>query len=397
MKILVISQFYTPDITAAAFRICESVDLLRAQGHDVKVITSHPHKALAAGDGVDRSEGDVYRVELASAQGGGMRRYLQHYMSFVWRSSLKGLKLRFGTWRPDIIWTTSPPLFVGMTGYFLAKIWRCPLVLDIRDIWPESAVAAEQLSGDGKAFKIGKGLERQLYKRADHLTCVSAPMADYIKQQTATPVTVVYNGVLSKAASTAKLSDPKKRILYAGNLGRVQGLDIIIKAFAKARSKGLFKDFTLEFIGAGAFEERLRALVEEVGVSDRVIFHSPVKKEQIFDELRDAAVLFINLKGDKVFALTIPSKVFDYMIVNRPILSGVLGEGNDVMGQSGGNVAFTPGNEDELLQALEQLDAHYPELAQKAQGNAQIVLGNYSREQAVATLLSVFEKLKAKK
>ena len=179
MRILVVCQYYSPDITAAAFRIRETVDLLKKGGHDLRVITAEPHKSeVAVDEAADEAEG-VYRVPV-SAIARGVRGYLSHYLLFVLHSLWVGVKQRFGSWRPDIIWTSSPPLFIGITGRTLARLYGCPMVFDIRDIWPQSAVAADQISEDGRAYKLGRILERRLYGGADHITCVSQPMADYI-------------------------------------------------------------------------------------------------------------------------------------------------------------------------------------------------------------------------
>lgn len=393
MKILVVSQFYTPDITAAAFRIRESVDLLRASGHDVRVITSMPHKALAEGDSVSLDEQGIYRVTLTSLEGSGMRRYLLHYLSFVFSSTMKGLSMRVGQWRPDVIWTTSPPLFTGISGIILARVWRCPVVFDVRDIWPESAVAAGQLSAAGRAFKIGKSLEKRLYDGVNYITCVSKPMAEYIGSRSRTPVAVVYNGVLRSSLSEVADSKPKRRILYAGNLGRVQGLDVIVRVFAQAISENLLPGWTLEFLGSGALEAELRTLVGELGIGNRVFFHPPVRKEVALAELEKSALLFINLKSDGVFSLTIPSKVFDCMIANRPILAGITGEGRAITERTGGNIPFVPSDPKTLLEAMRRVDKDYVCLAENALQNRAVALELYSREQSVEMLISVFDRL----
>ena len=393
MRILVISQFYTPDITAAAFRISETVDFLKQQGNEVRVITTHPHKVKIDSDEIPEPEPSIHRVRLAPEEGGGLRHYLQHYLSFVYRSSWEGLLLRRGKWRPDVIWTSSPPLFTGLTGRFLARIFRCPLVFDIRDIWPDSAVAAQQISGNGSAFKIGKLLEQRLYNGADHITCVSVPMSEYIRSQTRTPVTVIYNGisnVFSRNTTTKPLS---RRILYAGNLGRVQGLDVVVRAFSKSVADGLYSDWTLEFIGTGALEEKLKFLVAQLGMEKQILFHPPIGKQEVLHELAASSLVLINLTEDDVFKLTIPSKVFDYMIVNRPILFGIDGEGRELMDSTGGNIGFLPSDEQSLLEALRIAWTKFDDLQEKARHNSDVISEKYTREANAIRLLSVFNSL----
>ncbi len=397
MRILVVCQYYSPDITAAAFRIRETVDLLKKGGHDLRVITAEPHKSeVAVDEAADEAEG-VYRVPV-SAIARGVRGYLSHYLLFVLRSLWVGVKQRFGSWRPDIIWTSSPPLFIGITGRTLARLYGCPMVFDIRDIWPQSAVAADQISEDGRAYKLGRILERRLYGGADHITCVSQPMADYIAAETNTPVTVIYNGVLDGPANQRRAPPAiEKRILYAGNLGRVQGLEVLINAFADSIQDGGLPGWRFDFIGGGAFDKDLRNLVTARGIGGWVSFHPPVSKDEIFGELARSAALVINLKADKVFELTIPSKVFDYMSVGRPILYGISGEGAAILGSTGANIAFSASDGPSFAEAMRNLDANYAHLQAAAAKNPLAVRGRYSRERNVEVLVQVFEQLVGKR
>ena len=105
-----------------------------------------------------------------------------------------GVLLYLKKWRPQIIWATSPSLFSGISVFLLSKIFRCPFVFDIRDILPESAVSARQISSSGMAFRFGKILEAKLYDVADYMTCLSNAMAQYLRKMTSTPVTAVQNG-----------------------------------------------------------------------------------------------------------------------------------------------------------------------------------------------------------
>jgi glycosyltransferase involved in cell wall biosynthesis len=392
VRILIVSQFYPPDITAAAFRIGETAEILRNLGHDVRVITAEPHKSDAKADRESDRQRGVLRVRVSSHEGGGTWRYVAHYLSFVRRSAWVGLSRLLGRWRPQVVWATSPPLFVGLTGWFLARLNRCPLVFDVRDIWPESAVAAGQLSNTGFGFKVGKALEKWLYDRADHISCVSTKMAEYIASRTSTDTSVIYNGVSANYARTASVPVDRKRILYAGNLGRVQALDAAIRGFARIANEPIANGWTLEFLGHGALKRELQTVAAECGVGDRVAFHAAVAKESAMDELARSAVLLISLKSDAVFDLTIPSKVFDYLVVGRPILFGINGEGRDILESTGANVGFTSGSEDSLAAAIRGMIADYEQLGARADRNPTAVSEAYSREANTSRLAGLFER-----
>jgi glycosyltransferase involved in cell wall biosynthesis len=396
MRILVISQYFPPDITAAAFRIGDAVEYFQRYGHEVHVLTAQPHKAVVNTrdfENEDLKVASICRSKIVPVGQGGFWRYLLHYFSFILGSLFNGTLLYLKKWRPDIIWATSPPLFTGISAFFLCKIFKCPLVFDIRDIWPESAVSAGQISRSGKAFRFGKALEIKLYAAADHLTCVSNAMAQYLRAMSATPVTAVHNGVRPIDHLKRQQSSPKKTIMYAGNFGRVQGLEILIQGFVDLRNKEHLKDWKVVLIGTGAHEMKLRNLISKLHLEDRVIILSPMTRDNVLKKMASAGILFMNLKPDKVFELTIPSKVFDYMLAGRPILAGISGEGKDILQQTGGNVCFEPDNKESFKNVLEKITSDLHLFEEKAQQNIKFVNSNFTREKSTMVLNMVFKEL----
>ncbi len=402
MRILLIAQFFSPDITAAAFRLDEMCQLLAAQGHEIRVLTSVPHKAQ-----VSESNGKlprairVRRTPLFPVGKGGSGRYIAHYLSFVLGSMWKGVGVWWSGWRPDVVWTSSPPLFVGLTGRFLSILFRRPLVFEVRDIWPDSAVAAGQLPGSGLAYKVGKWMELYLYRKAAHIVCVAQPMRQRIAEQTATPVSVAYNGVLRGNAEadirvpvTLRSDEGEPRsILYAGNLGYLQELDLLIQGFGELVREEHLEGWNLRLLGAGQQKERLQQLIEDSGLSSRVSIEGPVSREQAMLESRRADLLYLNLKKDPVLEKTIPSKVFDCLLAGRPIVAGIAGEGCEILAETGANLSFEPGNLRELKNALRMSVDCYEEMRARASRNVELVLERFTREKATQVVLDVFMKV----
>lgn len=389
MRILVVSQYFPPDITAAAFRVGYTVQYLARNGHEVRVLTALPHKAKGYLEGADMEvpkNCSVYRSKLADIGRGGFARYLRHYLSFVAGSALNGIRLYLKGWRPQIIWATSPPLFTGISSFALSKLFRCPFVFDIRDIWPESAVSAGQISASGMAFRFGKILEMKLYSAASHMTCVSGAMGEYLRQSSSTPVTAVYNGISPNGRLKPGRVSPQKKIMYAGNFGLVQGLETLIEGLADLKDAEYLHGWKVVLIGAGADEERLRSLISSLHLKDSISILPPMPREAVIEEMRSAGILFMNLKGDKVFELTIPSKVFDYMLTGRPILAGILGEGKTILETSGANICFEPNNKDSFKTALKEMTSKLSLFEKKGQKNSKLVLSNYTREKGLMAL-----------
>ena len=166
----------------------------------------------------------------------------------------------------DVVYATSPPLPVGLAGWLMSAIQGSKFILDIRDIWPDSAVAAGQLNQNSKLYKFGKILEHWLYKKADLITCVSRPMADYIKGFiTRGNVIVIYNGVpnqylhskgYSEAPNNELFEDNKINITYLGNMGYVQNLKVVLESAKQIKDK--MPEIKFYFIGGGVEKEEIR-------------------------------------------------------------------------------------------------------------------------------------------
>jgi glycosyltransferase involved in cell wall biosynthesis len=399
MKILIICQYFPPDITAAAFRMYDTADLLRRSGHEIRVITAVPHRAIVEGSTEQRSvqDGDwVVRCRVRPLAGSGLVPYLRHYLSFLESSTVAAWRMRALGWVPDVIWASSPPLFAGITGYFSSILFRRPWVLDVRDIWPDSAVAAGQLRPGGFAFRVGKRLERFLYRRANQITCVSAPMHSYIGSLTKSRVTVVYNGVKHTLIANGQRLTPRvtpapRVLLYAGNLGRVQDLDKLIQAAAGLKAAGRMNAWEIHLLGAGAVRGHLERLVERLEIRDCIKILPPVARETVAREMSAADALFLSLKPDPALRMTIPSKLFDYLATGMPVVAGIVGEGAEIARRSGGNVVYSPESPNALGQSLERLFGSFEELAARAQANPAIVKESLTREHAVEVLEGVLE------
>jgi glycosyltransferase involved in cell wall biosynthesis len=400
MKILVMAQYFPPDITAAAFRMFDTARLLEDSGHEVRVITARPHRSQVDGDSAaeyDRQISGVARTWVAHLSGGGFFNYIKHYTSFMVGSSWLGLKQRLTGWKPDVIWASSPPLFVGLSGVALSRLFRVPLVLDVRDIWPASAVGVGQISAQGRAYRYGEKMEKFVYDKAAHITCVARPMREYICTRTETPVTVVYNGtkvsdiVVEPAGGNGSKND--HTLLYAGNLGRAQQLDLLIRAWANVHSRNGQHRWTVKLLGTGAVERDLKELARDLGTNGSVVFAPPVSRQEAMREMMQAAALCVSLQADKAFERTIPSKVFDCMAVGRPILAGVGGEARAILESTGANVCYEPGDQEHLEQSLERLMQDYVQLQHMARRNPRVIRDGYTREKAVEVLVRVFNSL----
>ena len=389
-KILIISQFYYPDVTACAFRIKETAEWLSSQGLEVHVIAGEPHKGLAGNATIDDGNINVTRVPLFKYEGGGKWNYIRHYLSFM----LGAIKASFshrGSF--DIIWASSPPLFTGIAGYLVSRIKKAVFCLDIRDIWPESAVVAGQISDKGFLFKSAKVVEKALYRLADKTTCVAKPMADYIKtiSKRKRP-TVIYNAIPEKLLGNepdyTKTKPDTIEILYIGNMGYCQNLGLVVKAaeILKQQNK---KSIKFKLTGNGIEKEFLENEIKKLKL-DNIEITDVVAKEKAIELIKNADALMLHLKDDGTMNKTIPSKVFDYMASGKPVLYGLKGEAAEILEASGGNLYYNPASHEQLASQAIQLKTNYKGLATKARQNRTMVKEKFLREKMAARLLAYF-------
>lgn len=388
--ILIISQYFPPDITAAAFRIKETADILNKKGYKITVLTAKPHRTkLNEIDEICDNQVNVIRVPLILYREKGKWNYILHYSSFMIFAIIIGL-IRISN-KVDIVFASSPPLFVGVAGFVISKCKKTKFALDIRDIWPDAAVVAGQLSKKSLFYKYAKKVEFKLYMKAHLISCVAKPMAEYISNIIdQDKVVVVYNGVPEKYLTTSSLNHENKHnlikkdkinVVYVGNMGYCQNLKVVLEAAKKIKEEDL-KEFIFYLIGEGVEKEKLLKLKAKYAL-DNVLISGPVNKNKAIELIKNSSALLLQLKDDGIMEKTIPSKMFDYMIAGKPILFGIKGEGKKILQNIKGNIFFSPNSTNSFLNALKILKENYKQLADWAKENRKIVQKYYVREKLI--------------
>jgi colanic acid biosynthesis glycosyl transferase WcaI len=387
LRILIISQYFPPDITAAAYRIGDTAKLLRRAGHEVRVITSTPHKGgIDALEMVGISADEVIRIPVNPLEDRKATSYIGQYVRFAMRALLAALRLK-ASFRYDVVWASSPPLLIAICTIPLRWLsWR-PVVLDIRDLWPETAVNVGKIKRGSATERIGKLLESAAYTMSDRITCVSRPMARYIAARTRRPVAVVYNGApRDQIQSTSSIRPDHHTFCYAGNLGFCQGLEGVVEAFSIASSRPGMEAARLRFIGTGVIREDLERLAEAKGLSSRIEFLGVKPKHEALALMSASGALLIPLQNSPAFELTVPSKVFDCMGLGVPIIASIRGEGREILERSGANIVVDPDDVSAMAEAMHRMHSDWAAFRERSPRNAEIVSRDFSRESAVDQL-----------
>ena len=360
MRVLLVSQHFAPEVTAARFRMQAFTEELVARGHEVEVITAVPNHPQGSIDPryrrrlvVTRREhgARVRHVWVRVRQRKSFLNRIGLYASFTAAASLTGAFQR----RPDVIVGSSPPLPVGAAGLLLAHCHRAPWVMDVRDVWPDSAVALGELTNP-RAIAAAEWLERRLYADAAAIVTVNDAFAGHIAgvAPAGSRIEVVPNGT-TRFWLEAGAAEPDRDALgldpdrfiwaYAGNLGLAQGLEAAVDA---ARLLG--EDYTLLIIGDGprrAEIEQLAGTAPPGSVELRPLM-APAEAAR---HLRAADALLVSERQER----TVASKLYDCCAIARPVVAACRGELRRVVEARSVAVAVDHGDPQELASAIRRL------------------------------------------
>jgi putative colanic acid biosynthesis glycosyltransferase WcaI len=363
MRILIATQYFTPEITAPAARVGEFAAGLARKGHEVKVVCevpNHPGGVVAPGYGgrlVDRRQLNGFEVDYvwvyATPKKTAPAR-IANYLSYAASGTIAGA--RRGP--ADVIIASSPPLPVGSVGAALAIRHRAPWILDVRDPWPEVAVTLGEV-GDGPLLRAAERFERRLYRSAAAITTTTKPFKTMIEERGgAGKVTVISNGATPSFLAAGE-RDPEPELTgerdgrfvwtYAGNLGLAQGLESAVEA---ARLLG--EGFRLILIGDGPRREALRELAAEL----------PAGQAEVRDAIPPAEIARLNRASDALLVALapipglegfVPSKLFDCCAMGRPVVLAAVGESVRLTEDAGAAISVPPGDAAALADAVRRL------------------------------------------
>jgi putative colanic acid biosynthesis glycosyltransferase WcaI len=402
MRVLIATQYFTPEIHAPPARLHAFAEGLTARGHEVEVICAipnHPTGTVAPGYGghlVDRRWIDGFAasyVWVYATPSRSMRARLANYASYAATAALAGLITR----QVDVILASSPPLSVGSVGALLALRHRAPWVLDVRDLWPDAAVALDQIE-DGAMLRLAQRLERRLYRSASAVTVTTEPWKRAIEGRGgAGKTTVIPNGTTEdfmRAGMEARepsLLDAGGRFTwtYAGNLGLVSGLETALEA---ARELG--DDFQLLIVGAGPRREEFQRLASELPPG-AVVFRDPVPREEAARLLRASDALLVSRGPAPGLDGIVLAKLYDYCAVGRPIVVAAAGETSRIAAEAEAALCIPPADPAELASAVRRLRDDRT-LGERLAERARAFAKSNSRERGAAVLDSVLTEVAAR-
>ena len=405
MRILIFTQHYVPEVTAARVRLEAFAEGLVEGGHEVEVVCgvpNHPEGVVRPefkGKATVRRTVNGVKVHYvwvrASPRKTAVNRVLL-YGSYAATATVVGSSLR----RPDVVLASSPPLPVAAAGALVAARHRVPWVFDVRDLWPEAAIILGELR-DGRVARLAERLERRLYRSAAAIVTVTQPFQSDISRHIQDPgkISVVTNGTTrtwldigASEVDRGALSLPEDRFVwaYAGNLGIAQGLEAAVDA------AGLLGDeYQLLLLGDGPVRESLEQRAQNLD-HGAVAFHGLVEPVMAARYLRAADALLVPLDAQPALGKFVPSKLFDYCAVGRPVIVAAAGESQRLVAEGGAGMAVPPADAEALAAAVRRLRDD-PALGASLAEAGRAFASQHLRERQVAQLEGILSRVQPRR
>ena len=351
MRILIITQYFWPE----SFKINDLALGLKERGHEVSILTAIPNYPKGVFDenysfwknNDEEWNGiKIYRSKIFS-RGTGSIRLMLNYISFVIFCSIKVLFIKE---KFDKIFVYEPsPVTVGLPAIVARRKMKIPYYFWVQDLWPESLSAAGGIKNKYILSFFNK-ITKVIYKNAEKILVQSKGFESYIiKQGDFSEKLIYYPNSAEKLYKPVESTDQYLsqlplgfKLIFAGNLGEAQGIDTLIEA---AR---IVKDFGIEvnwvFLGDGRQKNYYLNEVKNKGLADIFFFLGAFAADEMPHFFSCADALIVSLKKNKIFALTIPSKLQSYLACGKPILASLEGEGAKVVEESKTGFVSPPEN-----------------------------------------------------
>lgn len=359
MRILLLSFYFQPDLSAGSFRTTALVRALLDQlpaDASIDVITTQPNRyssfSLDAPLIEELPRLTIHRVPLTQ-HNSGMFDQSRAFLGYA-----KSVLSLIGDRRYQAVYATSSRLMTASLGAVVSKRIGCPLYLDIRDIFVDTIKDVLPAKFTWVLKPIFSIIERLTVRAASRVNVVSAGFLPYFKVRYPQSDFVVFtNGIDDEFINAQPVSSCTSEsqvitVLYAGNMGEGQGLHMIVPQLAN-RFAGRLKFIC---IGDGGRKKQLEQAVIDVRATN-VEIKPPIRRKDLISAYQEADVLFLHLNDYDAFRKVLPSKVFEYAALGKPIWAGVAGYSAQFIRDEISNVAvFSPCNDEEAERSFASLN-----------------------------------------
>jgi len=408
MRVLILSLNYRPESTGIGPYTAELAVYLKQCGHDVRVGTAFPTAPqFKVWDGY---EGRLWMREVIDGVPvlrtylyvpKNPRKTLQRIL-FDTSFAVSSLIGQLFSKRVDLIVVISPPLQMGLTAWLLGILKRAPFFFHIQDLVPDVAAAVGMINEKGWAFRVGRAMERFVYKRAKGIGVISsgfrsnlvakcvpaekiAILPDYIDPNMIQP------GPLANGFRSDHGIGPESFVvMYSGSVSAKQGLDTLLEAADRLRSE---RDVVFYIIGEGSSLEELKAHHRKLGLTN--VFFLPLQPREMMSKQFAAANTLVVTQKKTITDMVFPNKLLFYMAAARPVLAAVSpgSETGRFITENRVGVVVPPEDSQALAAAIQQMKANFQNAQQLGENARRVCIREFDRNAVLANFGTRLEAL----
>jgi glycosyltransferase involved in cell wall biosynthesis len=405
MNILLLTQYFYPEIGAASARAFAHCRYWIRSGHRVKVVTSVPNSPsgiiyrgyknkLLQSELIDGIE--ILRVLTLPA--GKKQSAVRRCLSFLAYPFFSFLGIFEGE-NPDIV-IASDPFLSGIPALATARLNRVPLVYEMRDLWIEAYLEKNRKPLVIFLSKILNSYERAIIKRCADVVVIGQDMAEYVRNKyslTREPI-CVYNGTSVAIFREGKTHDQayivKKNLSnnfiigFIGNLNNAYDIEVLVNSATLLRAhKCLFL-----FVGNGSQRTKLMTRVESLNLKN-FRFFDPVPVSEIDSWFQLCDVTIVPLRSGAICHIYLPVKIFDSMAAGRSVLLGGVGEAKRIIERSGAGQVFLPGDSFGLCELIKERMLDRRILEKEGKAGKDFVFKHFTRERMAAKYIDIMRNI----
>lgn len=394
MKILVITQYYWPENS----RVTDIAESLQKEGNEVTVLTGLPNYPQGyIYDGYRKGENRiqehngvcVVRANLIERRHDTLHRLLNYY-SFPHYASKLAKKL------PDdfdvVLAMEESPIMLVKPAIVYARKYKKPLIMYEMDLWPESLLAGG-VAKKSFIYKHYKKVSAKIYSQFDKIIVSTKEHIPYIKELPGCKDLDIeylaqYADTIFEESDFGNEDNGVVDLMFAGNIGKAQSVDTIIKAAALLKENPGFK---FHIVGSGSELENIKKLATELK-TDNVVFYGQRPLEDMPGLYKIADLMLVTLEDKPYANMTIPGKVQSYMAVGKPIIGAINGSCANFIKNNDVGFACPSGDIEALANLIKGLDIK--ELQMIGERSKDVYFKKYSKSIFMKRLISTLEPMK---
>ena len=398
MKILVICQYYYPE----PFKIHEICEELVKRGNEVTVITGRPNypdgNLFPGYDNQDKMNEIISGVHVIRTKiplrGKNSISLVRNYFSYS-RYAKKEIKTLDKEFDVVFVYQLSPVLMIKPALYYKKK-YRKKVYVYCLDLWPES-LKVLHIKEANPIFKVLNLICNRLYKKCDFISVTSPAFINYLNEINKVELNklscIPQHGENFFLKVKPYEKQDKLNITFAGNVGKAQDFDCLVRAVAQIPDS-YYSKLKITIIGSGSYETKFKQQVKENKLDSIFDFTGRKKVEELISYYNDTSLFLLSLEKDSKIGKTIPSKLQTYMAAGRGIIGSIDGTSADIIHDANAGMICSAGNDKELAEIImKMVDADDNLISILSKNSRDYFMSNFTIDKYIDEILKKLEEL----